>query len=304
MKELRVPYAASVLDRSSELRLDKQGLEERWKRAKIIHIARQRFLTDGSKLTFLSADQIENLDKKFSEGLKIFLGIANGVDYFAYCTDVSQVELTSFDEGGDSNYLTLREVDGIFSEFDIAICMHAQSLSNWHHAHPKCAKCGKDTRPEKGGSIRICESCGAEHFPRVDPAIIVLLRDRQDRIILGRQKIWPAKRFSCFAGFVEPGESFEQTVEREVLEEAGVAVSEIKYLTSQPWPFPASLMISFEAVTDTPDLVKPDGEEIEAIKVLSREQFEAELANEVLLLPPKVSVARKMIEVWHLDVAL
>ena len=299
MKELRVPYAASVLDRSSELRLDKQGLAERWQNAKIIHIARQRFLTDGSKLTFLSADQIANLDKKFSEGLKIFLGIANGVDYFAYCTDVSQVELTSFDEGGDGNYLTLREVDGIFSEFDIAICIHAQSVSNWHHAHPKCAKCGKDTRPEKGGSIRICESCGAEHFPRVDPAIIVLLRDRQDRIILGRQKIWPAKRFSCFAGFVEPGESFEQTVEREVLEEAGVSVSEIKYLTSQPWPFPASLMISFEAVTDTPELVKPDGEEIEAIKVLSRAQFEAELASEELLLPPKVSVARKMIEAWR-----
>ena len=299
MKELRVPYAASVLDRSSELRLDKQALAERWQSAKIIHIARQRFLTDGSKLTFLSADQIATLDKKFSEGLKIFLGIANGVHYFAYCTDVSQVELTSFDEGGDSNYLTLREVDGIFSEFEIAICMHAQSLSNWHHAHPKCAKCGKDTKPEKGGSIRLCESCGAEHFPRVDPAIIVLLRDRQDRIILGRQKIWPAKRFSCFAGFVEPGESFEQTVEREVLEEAGVTVSEIKYLTSQPWPFPASLMISFEAVTDTPELVKPDGEEIEAIKVLSREQFEAELASEELLLPPKVSVARKMIEAWR-----
>ena len=136
-------------------------------------------------------------------------------------------------------------------------------------------------------------------FPRVDPAIIVLLRDRQDRIILGRQKIWPAKRFSSFAGFVEPGESFEQTVEREVLEEAGVTVSEIRYLTSQPWPFPASLMISFEAVTDTPELVKPDGEEIEAIKVLSREQFEAELISEELLLPPKVSVARKMIEAWR-----
>ena len=299
MKELRVPYAASVLDRSSELRLDKQGLAESWKSAKIIHVARQRFLTDGSKLIFLSADQIVTLDKKFTEGLKIFLGIANGVPYFAYCTDLSEFELTSFDEGGDRNYLTLREVDGIFNDFEVAICMHAQSVSNWHHAHPKCAKCGKDTKPEKGGSIRLCESCGTEHFPRVDPAIIVLLRDRQDRIILGRQKVWPAKRFSCFAGFVEPGESFEQTVIREVLEEAGVSVSEIKYLTSQPWPFPASLMISFEAVTDTPELVKPDGEEIEAIKVLSREQFEAELASEELLLPPKVSVARKMIEAWR-----
>jgi NAD+ diphosphatase len=133
----------------------------------------------------------------------------------------------------------------------------------------------------------------------VDPAIIVLLRDQSDRIILGRQKVWPERRFSNFAGFVEPGESFEQAVEREVMEEAGVGVSEIKYLGSQPWPFPASLMISFEAITQTPELVKPDGEEIEQIKVLSRSEFEREVAEELLLLPPLISVARKMIEAWR-----
>jgi NAD+ diphosphatase len=125
------------------------------------------------------------------------------------------------------------------------------------------------------------------------------LRDRADRIILGRQKIWPERRYSCFAGFVEPGEAFEQAVEREVLEEAGVGVSEIKYLGSQPWPFPASLMISFEAVTDTPELVRPDGDEIEAVKILSRSEFEAEIESGALLLPPEISVARKMIESWR-----
>jgi len=181
----------------------------------------------------------------------------------------------------------------------MSISLHAQALSNWHHAHPRCSKCGHTTTPAHGGTIRICDSCGGEHFPRVDPAIIVLFRDRADRIILGRQKIWPERRYSCFAGFVEPGEAFEQTVEREVLEEAGVGVSEIKYLASQPWPFPASLMISFEAVTDTPELVRPDGDEIEAVKILSRTEFEAEIESGALLLPPEISVARKMIESWR-----
>ena len=299
MKPLRVPSAPGVLDRSSELRQSPEEMAKLWQSAKIIHIARQRFLVSDGELRFLNSNEIANLDKKFSNGLKIFLGVVEGRSYFAYCTDIESGLAESFDSGEDKEYLSLREVDKRFSEFSIAICMQAQAISNWHHTHPKCAKCGMETAAEKGGYVRICKSCGAEHFPRVDPAIIVLLRDRDDRIILGRQKVWPEKRFSCFAGFVEPGESFEQAVIREVLEEAGVLVSEINYLTSQPWPFPASLMISFEAITDNPELVRPDGEEIEAIKILSRSEFESEIASEELLLPPKVSVARKMIEAWR-----
>ncbi|MFM7623675.1 MAG: NAD(+) diphosphatase, partial [Actinomycetota bacterium] len=120
-----------------------------------------------------------------------------------------------------------------------------------------------------------------------------------DRILLGRQRVWPPKRFSTFAGFVEPGESFERTVVREVAEECGGSVESMRYLGSQPWPFPASLMIAFEATITNPDSVKADGEEIEEIIWLDRESLKSKVQSEELLLPPKISVARAMIESWY-----
>jgi NAD+ diphosphatase len=306
VKPIHLTHSQTALDRSSELRTKAHELEKLWESGKIIHLARQKFLTDGNRVKYLRASDISKLATTFIPGLRIFLGLLDGEAFFAYCTDVASESIENFDLPTNEllgsefeSYKTLREVDGQFNEFELSLGLHAQALTNWHHAHPRCAKCGETTSPAHGGTIRICDSCGSDQFPRIDSAIIVLLRDRNDRIILGRQKIWPTGRFSCFAGFVEPGESFEQTVEREVLEEAGVGVSEIKYLGSQPWPFPASLMISFEAVTDTPELVRPDGEEIEAIKVLSRSELEAEVASGKLLLPPEIAVARKMIDAWR-----
>ena len=306
MKPLQIKHPHTIVDRSSELRNSPNEIEKLWEKGKIIHLARQKFLVKSDRPKLLTAGEIKELSANFIPGLRIFLGILDGKAFFAFCTDVKSDQIEKFDKPTEElfgsefeNYKTLRETNGLFNDFEMSISIHAQALSNWHHAHPKCSKCGQTSTPAHGGTIRICDSCGGEHFPRVDPAIIVLLRDRADRIILGRQKIWPERRYSCFAGFVEPGEAFEQAVEREVLEEAGVGVSEIKYLGSQPWPFPASLMISFEAVTDTPELVRPDGDEIEAVKILSRSEFEAEIESGALLLPPEISVARKMIESWR-----
>jgi len=124
------------------------------------------------------------------------------------------------------------------------------------------------------------------------------VRDTDDRILLGRQAVWPVGRFSTFAGFLEPGETFEQCVSREVFEESGVSVSKINYLGSQPWPFPASIMIAFEAVIDDPSAARPDGEEIVEVRWYSRAQLRTEMEDGSLLLPPIISVARKMIERW------
>ncbi|MFM8825331.1 MAG: NAD(+) diphosphatase, partial [Candidatus Nanopelagicus sp.] len=135
--------------------------------------------------------------------------------------------------------------------------------------------------------------------PRTDSAIIVLVKDEDDRILLGRQKVWPKNRFSTFAGFVEPGESFENCVTREVMEEAGVALKEINYLGSQPWPFPASLMIAFEAITNTPELARPDGDEIEEIRWFTRSDMKDAIAQKTLILPLEISVARQMIKAWY-----
>jgi NAD+ diphosphatase len=299
VKSVSLPQVPSALDRSAELRKSPQDLATLWESGKIIHISKQRFALENGKLKYFSASEISKLDSKFLYGLKIFLGKLDGESFFAYCADINSQDAERFDSGEFTDYKTLRELDGQFNDFELGICVQAQSLSNWHHNHPRCSKCGDTTTPAQGGTIRICDKDGSEHFPRTDCAIIVLLRDSSDRIILGRQRVWPLGRFSCFAGFVEPGETFEQAVEREVLEEAGVGIRDIKYLGSQPWPFPASLMISMEATTDTPELVRPDGEEIEEVIVLSRSEFESAVASEKLLLPPKISVARKMIEAWR-----
>jgi len=161
-----------------------------------------------------------------------------------------------------------------------------------------CSKCGAGTTSSLGGAVRVCEQCEAQHHPRTDSAVIVLVRDTDDRILLGRQAVWPVGRFSTFAGFLEPGETFEQCVSREVFEESGVSVSKINYLGSQPWPFPASIMIAFEAVIDDPSAARPDGEEIVEVRWYSRAQLRTEMEDGSLLLPPIISVARKMIERW------
>jgi NAD+ diphosphatase len=122
-------------------------------------------------------------------------------------------------------------------------------------------------------------------------------------VLLGRQKVWPKNRFSTFAGFVEPGESFEHCVVREVFEEAGVALSKINYLGSQPWPFPSSLMIAFEAITTNPAAARPDGDEIEEIRWYSRADMKTAIANNTLILPLEISVARQMINAWYGEAA-
>jgi NAD+ diphosphatase len=164
-----------------------------------------------------------------------------------------------------------------------------------------CSQCGGKTVAASGGSIRKCLVDNSEHYPRTDGAIIVLVKDDKDRILLGRQKVWPKNRFSTFAGFVEPGESFEHCVTREVLEEAGVELTDINYLGSQPWPFPASLMIAFEAITNTPDLARPDGDEIEEIRWFSRAEMKSAIIDNSLILPLEISVARQMIKSWYGD---
>jgi NAD+ diphosphatase len=202
------------------------------------------------------------------------------------------------------DYLTLRELAGGLSPLHLEISMHAIALSNWHDAHPHCSRCGAPTRIDLAGAARRCDVDESQHHPRTDPAVIVLVKDRDDRILLGHQPVWPDGRFSTFAGFLEPGETLEQCVAREVLEEAGVRLSEVTYLGSQPWPFPASVMIAFSAVTDSPGDARPDGEEITEVKWFSRSELKAAAEDGSLLLPPTVSVARRMIEGWLGEVSL
>ena len=298
MNVLKLPLASEAVDRSGELRVKPDELSRLWQEARILHFASGKFLVKANfELDFQSANKISELraGNKFAIGEELFLGIDKGIAYFAWCSDAHDFESFELLE----SYQTLRTLGDYLPQLEMGLAIHSQAIANWHHTHQFCARCGAPTESANGGSLRKCTSDGSEHYPRTDGAVIVLVKDKADRVLLGRQKIWPEKRFSCFAGFVEPGESFEQTVLREVFEESGIKVDAITYLGSQPWPFPASIMISFSAIAINPDSAEADGEEIEEIRWLSREEMREAIANQSLTLPPGMSVARKMIEFWY-----
>ena len=298
MNVLKLPLASEAVDRAGELRLKPDELAKLWKQARILHFASGKFrVQTNNELDFQSENQINELraSKQFAVGEELFLGIDNGIAYFAWCSDAMDFESFELLE----NYQTLRTLGDYLSQLEMGLAIHTQAIANWHHSHQFCARCGLPTISANGGSLRKCTSDGSEHYPRTDGAVIVLVKDEKDRVLLGRQKIWPEKRFSCFAGFVEPGESFEQTVLREVFEESGTKLQDITYLGSQPWPFPASIMISFSAIATNPGEAKADGEEIEEIRWLTRDAMRQEIADQLLTLPPSMSVARKMIEFWY-----
>ncbi|MFM2160029.1 MAG: hypothetical protein RLY39_560, partial [Actinomycetota bacterium] len=298
MNVLKLPLASEAVDRAGELRLKPDELAKLWKSARILHFASGKFrVKPNYELDFQSADQIAQLrnDSQFAEGEELFLGIDKGISYFAWCSDADDFE--SFETL--ENYQSLRTLGDFLSQLEMGLAIHSQAIANWHHTHQFCSRCGAPTQSANGGSLRKCSADGSEHYPRTDGAVIVLVKDENDRVLLGRQKIWPEKRFSCFAGFVEPGESFEQTVLREVFEESAIRADSVTYLGSQPWPFPASIMISFSALATNPEEAKADGEEIEEIRWLTRDQMREAIADKSLTLPPSMSVARKMIEFWY-----
>jgi len=192
----------------------------------------------------------------------------------------------------------LREAASELPAEQAALGAYAASLLSWHRRHRFCANCGVATEPVDGGHERHCPACGAHHFPRTDPAVIVRVVDDRDRLLLGRQASWPQGRFSVLAGFVEPGETLEEAVRREVLEESGVVVGEVAYVASQPWPFPSSLMIGFNAVASGGE-PRPGDDELTEVRWFERAEVEAAAAGEGdMVLSPPYSIARRLIDAW------
>ena len=300
--------ALSPINRESELRTDAAKLAQLWKTAQIIHLVDARLSAGDESLTFIDATAVKALQETFVEGDRFFLGVGRDDKqaYFAWHTTwINPPEddgTEEFEMRKYEGFKTLREVGGNLDADELALGMHAVGLANWYATHTHCARCGAITVSDLGGTIRVCPEDSTQHHPRTDPAVIVLVKDRDDRILLGHQPIWPDKRFSTFAGFVETGESFEECVSREVFEEAGVYLTDINYLTSQPWPFPASIMIAFEAITHRPEEARPDGTEISEVRWFSRDEMKRAIATQDILLPPSISVARRMIETWYTQV--
>jgi NAD+ diphosphatase len=181
---------------------------------------------------------------------------------------------------------------------EAALAAYAGSLLAWHRRHRFCANCGAPTESRDAGHERVCPSCEAHHFPRTDPVVIVRVSDGADALLLGRQASWPEGRFSVLAGYVEPGETLEEAVRREVLEESGVAVDSVSYVASQPWPFPSSLMLGFSALAARGDPA-PGDDELAEVRWFGREEIARAARGEgELMLSPAYSIARRLIDDW------
>jgi NAD+ diphosphatase len=287
-KPLKLPLAVAEIDRSAHLRSDEAYLQSSWPNALVLQFNSEKFASQSNQLTFVKGASLGEYDSQ----IDYFLGVKDGENFFLRHLN---------DETLTSEFKSLRAIGSFLSPRDIGLAVHAQGLANWHSKHPRCSLCGGPTVVVLAGAVRRCPTDQSEHYPRTDSAIIVLIKNDKDQILLGRQKVWPKYRFSTFAGFVEPGESFEHCVIREVREEAGVELTKINYLGSQPWPFPASLMIAFEAITNTPELARADGDEIEEIRWFSREEMKSAILDKSLILPFEISVARQMINAWYGD---
>ncbi len=200
-------------------------------------------------------------------------------------------------EAGHDSWATLRGVGEALTDRDAGIFTTTQALANWHAAHPFCPRCGSPTVAAHAGWVRRCERDGSEHYPRTDPAVIMAVVDDDDRLLLGRGAQWPPGRFSVLAGFVEPGESFEAAVAREVEEEVGVHVTDVTYLGNQPWPFPSSDMIGFTARA-TSTTLRPDEVEMAEARWFTREEYVQALRENEIRTPSGISIAQRLIEHW------
>jgi len=287
-------FAGAFVDRSGEMRKDADWLTEALtnEETRFVPVWGDHCLVGGDPLhlMLLKRHQIENF---LDEHNQIFLGLFRGKPAFAI--SIAAEGAPPYPELGE--FQELRYLGTVLPADEANLAAHARGLVLWHSSQLFCGRCGSSARPDAGGNSRRCvnSECGREIFPRVDPAIIVLVTDA-DRCLLGRQSGWPEGLYSTIAGFVEPGESLEDAVRREVYEETNVRVAAIRYNSSQPWPFPSSLMLGFVAEADTSvaqEIRMNDGE-LEDARWFTRKEFRSGFPK----LPFKISIARRLVESW------
>jgi NAD+ diphosphatase len=287
------PLSEARYDRAAHRRADAEWLAAAWSRAQIVAVSPKSAtpVGPGGRVVFRAADVAP-------DGPRRFLGMVGEVPYFS---------VTAEPDGPD--WQTLREFGAAADELEASLVVCAVALEQWHQRHPRCPRCGAATAEAQAGWTRTCTAEGSEHFPRTDPAVIMLVHDGADRALLGRGPIWPEGRFSTLAGFVEPGESLESAVAREVREEVGVAISDIRYVASQPWPFPSSLMLGFTARLAGDPAISLDPVELAEAGWFTRDEVrraadwtDGELpaveGTRLRGIPPHLSISRYLIDRW------
>jgi len=292
-------FARSTIDRDAALRADPdlEASLDADPATRVIAVHRGRALlaerVDGSA----PALQLAEPGGLPAPLLRCYLGREGG----------SRFELRVFDadaaaaiEPEGARWQGLRDAAAVLGDRDASLLVEAVAIANWHERHGHCPRCGAETVPVQAGWARRCTADDSLHFPRTDPAVIVLVTDDDDRVLLGSNALWAQHRYSLLAGFAEPGETLEHAVVREIAEEAGIAVDRVAYVASQPWPFPASIMLGFTARIAPgidPASAVPDGEEILELRWFSRDDIVA--AHGEIGLPGGISIARWLLERWY-----
>jgi NAD+ diphosphatase len=294
---LRTPnvFAGPYLDRAVHLRKDaafvSAALGDPGTLIVPLWRARNLVLRDERACSAAFIEVAHEIRRELPDGELVLLGRFRGQPCFAaeLPGDEAPVPVPA------ARFEDLRTTGGLLPQDEAGLLAYARAMILWRQRHRHCGTCGAPTRSSSAGHVMQCTqaSCGAEHFPRLDPAIIVLVTDGE-RALLGRQAAWPAGRYSTIAGFVEPGESLEDAVAREVLEETGVTIQDAEYHSSQPWPFPSSLMIGFTARAPADTVPRAD-EELEDVRWFTRE----DIASGTPALPPPQSVSFRLIEDWY-----
>jgi NAD+ diphosphatase len=288
-------FTGMVLDRAQTLRKDPGWIEDRLRAptSRAVAAGADAVLVEASGERLLRLPLGPEMDR----GEPILLGLEGEIALFAIdLEDAGVVDLVSVVDG--ARVISLREAGAELPQAEGGLAAYAAALLNWHRRHRFCANCGGSTVMLEGGYARQCLTCQAMHFPRTDPVVIMLV-ESHGRLLLGRRAAWPKTRYSVLAGFISPGESAEEAVLREVREESGIEADGPVFVASQPWPFPSSLMLGFEATADGGDPVNRDGE-LDDVRWFTREEVLSAAAdkNPQLKLPPRISIARFLLERW------
>ncbi len=294
----RLALSRSGVDRATQRRGDAEWLAEAWAdprtRVIVVHDSQALVATREGQLELAFVPPGEA-----PAGTRVFLGIdADGIAYFSVSGSL-EGEPGTRSGALDAKPMALRQAGALLSDRDAGLLTHAVAAAYWHDSHTHCPRCGTPTVPAPAGHLTTCPKDGSEHFPRLDPAVIMLVIDPDDRLLLARNALWPPGRMSVLAGFVEPGESAEYAVAREVHEETSIVVGQVRYLGSQPWPMPRSLMLGYEARAKGGQRIAVDDEEIGEARWFSREGLRAAIDAGELGIAPSSSIARRLIEYWY-----
>jgi NAD+ diphosphatase len=294
-------FTGNPLDRASDRRSDAAWLDARLEEASAIALPLwngQPFTekTDkGVQLAYIAADMAQELSGGWERLL--FLGLWKETAVFALDIE-GGADPADGPLQGLGRFADLRAVAMALPGTEAAIAATAKGMFEWRRKHRHCASCGEQSQVAEGGWKRVCPACNAEHFPRTDP-VAIMLATHEGRCLMGRQAIWPKGMFSALAGFLEPGESIEECCARELMEEAGLTATAVRYHSTQPWPYPSSLMIGLIAEVDS-DQATPDQTELEAVRWFTRAEARDLLAGKLegLFCPPPLAIAHQLLKTW------